>query len=192
MTLLLAAMLTPGLPGLLGDWRVGDEVLEVGDGGDLGPGGEDLHLDGDPPVLVRPVLHDALIELRLPHLLGQVTPPLCQLEVDVDVGGSEVVAGGGVLAGEEAGGESLPGATWLPVVDTEDVAGVGPLLVQGVAGGDVHKGDVHAGLGGDQPDYHLCVVLSTDHLTVLNPLLPDQQAVLALEVGGGDNEVALH
>ena len=69
MTLLLAAMLTPGLPGLLGDWRVGDEVLEVGDGGDLGPGGEDLHLDGDLPVLVRPVLHDALGVLGRPRYL---------------------------------------------------------------------------------------------------------------------------
>ena len=108
MTLLLTTMLlTPGLAGTLGDWRVVDEVLEVGDGGDLGPGGEDLDLDGDPPVLVRPVLHDALVVLRLPHLLGQVTPPLCQLKVDVDVGGGEVVAGGGVLASEEAGGEGL-------------------------------------------------------------------------------------
>ena len=173
LLVLLAVLLAPGLAGTLGDWGVGDEEPEVGDGGDLGPGGEVLDLHGDLPVLVSPVLHDALVILRLPHLLSQVTPPLCQLEVDEDIGLGEVVAGGGVLAGEEAGGEGLPGAPWLPVGDPEDVAGVGPLLVQGVAGGDVHEGDVDAGLGRDQPDDHLCVVLLTNDLTVLNPLLLD-------------------
>ena len=79
-------------------------------GGHLHPGRGRVHPDGYTAVLVRPVLDDALAELGLPHLLGQLAPPPGQLEVDEYIGVHEVLAVGGVLAGEEAGGENLPGA----------------------------------------------------------------------------------
>ena len=147
--ILLLLLPAPG-PGGLGDGRVGDEVPQVGDGRHLGPDGGVVHPDGDPPVLVRAILHDVLRELGLPDLLGQVAPPLGQLEVYEHVGVGEVVPSLEVLAGHQASCEDLPGAAGLPIVDPDHVAGVGALLVDGMAGSDVTEGDVDARLVPDQ------------------------------------------
>ena len=106
----------------------------MGGGGDLDPGRVGVHLDRDAAVLVGAVLHGLPGELHLPHLLGQGASPLGQLEVNEDIGVGEVVARLEVPPGEEAGGQDFPGAARLPVEDTENEAGVGPLLLEDVAG----------------------------------------------------------
>ena len=101
--LLLARLLLPLLPSLgLGHWRVGDDGLQAGGGGDLGPAGVEPDPDGDLAVLVGPVLDDATGHLGVPHLLRQATPLLGKLEVDEDVLIGEVLVGVEVLAGQEA------------------------------------------------------------------------------------------
>ena len=60
--LLLARLLLPLLLSLgLGHWRVGDDGLQAGGGGDLGPAGVEPDPDGDLAVLVGPVLDDATL-----------------------------------------------------------------------------------------------------------------------------------
>ena len=90
MLLLVALSLAPGWPREAGSRRGGDQLLEVGGGGDLHPGGVGVDLDRDAAVLVGAVLVEAPGVLGLPHLLGQDTPPLGQLEVDEDIGVCEV------------------------------------------------------------------------------------------------------
>ena len=129
LTLLLVALsLAPGWPGA-GSRRGGDQLLEVGGGGDLDPGGVGVHLDRDAAVLVGAVLVDALVVLGLPHLLGQGAPPLGQLEVNIDVGFGEVLAALEVPPSEEAGREDFPCAARPSVDDSENEAGVKPLLL---------------------------------------------------------------
>ena len=175
------------LPGpRLGGWRVGDEVGQVVGGGHLHPGRGRVHPDGYTAVLVRPVLDDALAELGLPHLLGQLAPPPGQLEVDEDVLVREAFSIGRVLASEEAGGENLPGTTWPSVYDSEDVGGVGSLLSEGVAGRDVTEEQLDTGLELDEPDHHLGIVLLPD-IVPRPELLPDHEAVFAPAVWRRDD-----
>ena len=158
LLLLVTLSLAPGWPREAGSRRGGDQLLEVGGGGDLDPGGVGVHLDGDAAVLVGAVLIEALGVLGLPHLLGQDTPPLGQLEVDEDVGVGEVLAGLGVPPSEEAGREDFPCAARLPIEDTENEAGVGPLLLEDVAGRDVADQELDTSLLLDQPNDHLRIV----------------------------------
>ena len=177
----------PGPLAGLGDGGVGDEVRQVAGGGHHGPGRVQSHLDRDPAVLVSAVLDDAPLELGVPHRLGQLGLFLCQLEVDVNICVSEVVAGGGVPAGEEAGGDHLPGGARPPVVEADDEGGVGALSLQHVAGRDVTLESFTTSLQLDQPQAHLSVIL--------HPVTLGQAAgegVLAPGVGGGDDKVALH
>ena len=126
MTCKVSLMLSvPGPLTRLGGGGAGDEVRQVAGGGHHGPGRLGGHLDSDPAVLVSAVLDDALLVLGLPHRLGQLGLLLCQLEVQVDIGVGEALAGGGVPAGEEAGGDHLPGGARPSVVEADDVAGVG-------------------------------------------------------------------
>ena len=179
---LVLLSLAPGSPGGAGSRRGGDQLLEVVGGGDLGPGGVGVDLQRDTAVLVGAVLYDPLGVLGLPHLLGQLATPLGELEVYVNVGLGEVGAGLGVSASEEAGRQDFPGTARLPVGHPDDVAGVGPLLLQDVAGVDVAEEELDSCLLFDQSDDHLCVILHPDHVLNL-PLLLHQDAGLVLLVG---------
>ena len=117
----------------LGGGGAGDEVQQVAGGGHHGPGRLGTHLDGDPVVLGGAVLDDRLLVLALSHRLGQLSLLLCQLEVQVDIGVGEALAGGGVSGGEEAGGDHLPGRARSPVGEADDVGQVGSLSLQHVA-----------------------------------------------------------
>ena len=52
LVVLLLVSLAPGSPGEAGSRRGGDQLLEVGGGGHLGPGGVGADLHGDAAVLV--------------------------------------------------------------------------------------------------------------------------------------------
>ena len=191
LAVLVLLSLAPGiLAGTTGGRRGGDQLLQVGGGGDLGPGGLEADLDGDAAVLVGAVLDDVFGILGLPHLLGQLATPLGQLEVYKDVGLGEVSAGLEVSASEEAGREDFPGTAGLPVGDPQDEAGVGPLLLQDVAGSDVTEEKLDTSLLLDQSDHHLRLVLHPDGI-LEPPLLLDQEAGHLVSVGRGDNQVTL-
>ena len=63
----------------------GDALLQVGGGGDAGPGGARLHLYGDVAVLISGILVDLLEPPGLTRLLEQLSPRLGHLVVDEDV-----------------------------------------------------------------------------------------------------------
>ena len=117
----------------LGGLGAGNEVRQVAGGGHHGPGRLGSHLERVPAVLGGAVLDDGLLVLGLPHRLGQLSLLLCQLEVQVDIGVGEALAGGGVSAGEEAGGDHLPGRARPPVGEADDVGRVGSLSLQHMA-----------------------------------------------------------
>ena len=187
----MALSLAPGWPrGAVGR-RGGDQLLEVGGGGDLDPGRVGVDLDRDAAVLVGAVLVDPPGVLGLPHLLGQDALPLGQLKVDEDIGVGEVVARLEVPPSEEAGGQNFPGTARLPVRDTENEAGVGPLLLEDVAGGDVADEELDTCLLLDQSNDHLRVVFHPGDIAE-HPLLLVQDAGLLVSVGRGDDQVAFH
>ena len=180
-------MSVPGPLTRLGGGGAGDQVRHVAGGGHHCPGRLGGHLDRDPAVLVGAVLDDGLLILGLPHRLGHLGLLLCQLEVQVDIGVREALAGGGVPAGEEAGGDHLPGRARPPVGEADDVGRVGSLSLQHMAGLHVLHQGLHASLHLDQSQAQLGVVLQ--------PLALGQavgEAGLAPGVRGGDDEVAFH
>ena len=177
----------PGPLARLGGGGAGDQVRQVAGGGHHGPGRLGGHLDSDPAVLVCAVLDDLLLVLGVPDRLGQVPPLLRQLEVDVNICVSEVVAGGGVPAGEEAGGDHLPGKARPSVLEADNEGRVGSLSLEHVAGRDVILKGFYSSLQPDESQAHLGVILDPVPLGQA-----DGEAVLAPGVGGRDDEITLH
>ena len=103
------------------------------------------------------VLHNVVL-LGLPHLLADVPPSLCQLEVDEDV-----VLGKVVVWRQHTSGYHIPGRQGAPVLYTDD-EGVLLSLAKRMTGSYVSFRNPHASLE---------LYQSLDHLYVsLTPVVP--------------------
>ena len=118
---------TPGLVSRSVHGGVGHDPLEVVHGGHRLEHGVLLGLDRHSGVLLDTVLDDLAVSLGLPHHLHQLVVLLGQLEVDVDWVLAEEGLGVLVLAGEEPGGQDVPGGALPPVPEPDDVAGLLPI-----------------------------------------------------------------
>ena len=176
------------------DGGVGDDLDELVHGGHRLEHRVLLDLHGDSGVLVDPVLDDLAVSLGLPHHLHELTVLLGQLEIDVDRVLGEVGLGVLVLAGEEAGGQDIPGGALPPVPEPDDVAGLHPAPAgEGVAGHDVGLGDDDAGLLLDQArdEVHVALKLGGVEGLVMLPQLLHEAGVLAA-AWSRDHDIALH
>ena len=147
-------------------------VLLIGDAGQLLLGPAFLHLDGDGPVEVAPVLEDGVLPLQLPDLVQESVPSPGQHEIYIEV--------------------DLPSfrAGVLDLGDDLVVGGVGPEVAEGdhdgavlevVTAPDVFLGQRHVQLGEDER-------LDVVDEGLLQLLLGSDQAVQVVVGPGGDDE----